>query len=172
MGEERLLKVNEVAERLRINPATVRIWLKSGRLKGIYLGSDKIGWRIPERSVGEFLAARTLAEMVARVDRAVVEVADAYATEHGGEAERSQVANPGSGGAVWLIDLVTEGKTTRLVELLLWRPDGTLDTLPSSGYTLSFGGGNAIAPLADQQAFALQVGAKTGLQVVPGRAQP
>ncbi len=48
MTDDRLLKVNEVAQRLQINPATVRIWLKNGRLRGVYMGSDKVGWRIPE----------------------------------------------------------------------------------------------------------------------------
>jgi len=26
----------------------VRAWLKNGRLKGVYMGSDKVGWRILE----------------------------------------------------------------------------------------------------------------------------
>ncbi|HZU77949.1 MAG TPA: helix-turn-helix domain-containing protein [Dehalococcoidia bacterium] len=56
MTEDRLLKVNEVAERLRINPATVRAWLKSGRLRGVYMGSDKVGWRIPESEVRRITA--------------------------------------------------------------------------------------------------------------------
>lgn len=56
MNDDPVLKVSEVAERLRINPATVRIWLKSGRLKGTYLGSDKVGWRIPASEVQRVLS--------------------------------------------------------------------------------------------------------------------
>ena len=48
MNDDPLLKVSQVAERLQIHPATVRAWLKNGRLKGVYMGSDKVGWRIPE----------------------------------------------------------------------------------------------------------------------------
>lgn len=55
MNEDPLLKVSEVAERLRINPATVRAWLKSGRLRGVYMGSDKVGWRIPASEIQRVL---------------------------------------------------------------------------------------------------------------------
>ncbi len=48
MNDDPLLKVSQVAERLQIHPATVRAWLKNGRLKGVYMGSDKVGWRILE----------------------------------------------------------------------------------------------------------------------------
>jgi len=48
VNDDPLLKVSQVAERLQIHPATVRAWLKSGRLKGVYMGSDKVGWRILE----------------------------------------------------------------------------------------------------------------------------
>jgi excisionase family DNA binding protein len=48
VNDDPLLKVSQVAERLQIHPATVRAWLKNGRLKGVYMGSDKVGWRILE----------------------------------------------------------------------------------------------------------------------------
>ena len=51
MNDDPLLKVTQVAERLQIHPATVRAWLKNGRLKGVYMGSDKVGWRIPTSEV-------------------------------------------------------------------------------------------------------------------------
>ncbi len=51
---ERLLTVAEVADHIRVHPATVREWLRKGRLKGSILG-DKAGWRIPESEVERFL---------------------------------------------------------------------------------------------------------------------
>jgi len=47
MEEDRMLKVDEVAERLRVNPETVRNWLRAGTLKGTRLGGKRAGWRIP-----------------------------------------------------------------------------------------------------------------------------
>jgi len=51
--KSRLLSPEDVAERLVVNPATVRSWLRSGKLKGVKLGK-KI-WRIDEREVRELL---------------------------------------------------------------------------------------------------------------------
>ncbi len=45
--DDRLLTVAEVADRLRLNPETVRRWLRHGKLAGISLGSDRGGWRVP-----------------------------------------------------------------------------------------------------------------------------
>jgi excisionase family DNA binding protein len=55
MADDRLLTVQEVAERLRLKPETVRRWLRSGRLRGISLGSDHAGWRVRESEVQKFL---------------------------------------------------------------------------------------------------------------------
>jgi excisionase family DNA binding protein len=55
MGEEAMLTVAEVAARLRINPETVRVWLRSGKLKGFRPGGHKIGYRIPESEVRRVL---------------------------------------------------------------------------------------------------------------------
>lgn len=52
---ERLLTVLEIAERLRLNPQTVRRWLKDGKLKGIWMGSDKAGWRMSESALREYM---------------------------------------------------------------------------------------------------------------------
>ena len=49
----KLLSPEDVAERLTVNPATVRSWLRSGKLKGVKLGK-KI-WRIEEDEVRELL---------------------------------------------------------------------------------------------------------------------
>ena len=51
MGDETMLTVAEAAGHLRINPETVRVWLRSGKLKGFMPGGDKIGYRIPESEV-------------------------------------------------------------------------------------------------------------------------
>jgi excisionase family DNA binding protein len=53
----RLLTVPEVAERVRVSEATVREWLRSGRLKGTRPGGTRLGWRIPEAEVERFLSA-------------------------------------------------------------------------------------------------------------------
>jgi excisionase family DNA binding protein len=54
MPDEPLFKVSEVAERLRVNPETVRVWLRSGRIHGSLL-ADRIGWRIPASEVDRLL---------------------------------------------------------------------------------------------------------------------
>ncbi len=52
-----LLTVAKVAERLKVQPLTVRRWLKSGDLAGIQLG-DRAGWRISEDDLDRFLDER------------------------------------------------------------------------------------------------------------------
>ena len=54
---ERLLTVAEVAERLRVNPETVRRWLRSGELSGIPLG-PKAGYRVSEAELEAFIDER------------------------------------------------------------------------------------------------------------------
>ena len=51
------LTVSDVADRLKVQPLTVRRWLKSGSLVGIQLG-DRAGWRIAEDDLEAFLAER------------------------------------------------------------------------------------------------------------------
>ncbi|TDC98509.1 DNA-binding protein [Nonomuraea deserti] len=43
----------EVAERFRVDPSTVRRWLKSGRISGHRYGRD---WRIPSSEVARMEA--------------------------------------------------------------------------------------------------------------------
>ena len=59
MEGERLLTVPEVAERLRVNPETVRVWLRQGRLKGSRLGGTKAGYRIPESELARLMRGET-----------------------------------------------------------------------------------------------------------------
>ena len=56
MDEERLMTVREVADRLRVNPYTVRRWLRDGALKGRLLGGRRAGYRIAESDLRQFLA--------------------------------------------------------------------------------------------------------------------
>jgi excisionase family DNA binding protein len=56
MTDDPLLTVQEVAQQLRLNPATVRLWLKRGVLRGHLLSSDRAGWRIPASEVRRVLA--------------------------------------------------------------------------------------------------------------------
>jgi excisionase family DNA binding protein len=48
MADE-LLTVKEVAARLKLNPQTVRRWIRSGRLRGVRVGAR--GWRVREMEV-------------------------------------------------------------------------------------------------------------------------
>ncbi len=49
----KLLSPEDVAERLAVNPATVRSWLRSGKLEGVKLG--KRMWRVDESEVQALL---------------------------------------------------------------------------------------------------------------------
>lgn len=51
MTEERLLTIKEVADVLRLNPETVRRWVRAGKIRGILMGSDKGGYRISSSEV-------------------------------------------------------------------------------------------------------------------------
>jgi excisionase family DNA binding protein len=53
--EERLLTVDEIVERLRVHPYTVRKWLREGKLRGYRLGGAKAGWRVPEGEITRML---------------------------------------------------------------------------------------------------------------------
>jgi excisionase family DNA binding protein len=53
---ERLMTVQEVAERLHLAYETVRRYVHDGRLKGVKFG-NRGGWRIRERDLEAFLEA-------------------------------------------------------------------------------------------------------------------
>ncbi len=55
MAQENWLTVEEAASRLKVNPVTVRRWLRSGRLPGQNLG-HRIGYRIREEDVHALLS--------------------------------------------------------------------------------------------------------------------
>lgn len=46
-----MLTVKQVAERLQLGEVTIQRWLRSGKLRGIRLGSTKAGWRVPVSEV-------------------------------------------------------------------------------------------------------------------------
>lgn len=48
----RMLKIPEVADRLRVNPKTVRRWIANGELSAFKLGRQ---WRISEQDLKRFL---------------------------------------------------------------------------------------------------------------------
>jgi len=57
MVKEIWLNTKEIAERLNIHVETVRRWLRSGILRGVYVGG-KGGYRIRERDLNKFLKSR------------------------------------------------------------------------------------------------------------------
>jgi excisionase family DNA binding protein len=70
--EDELLTVKEVAARLKVNPQTVRRWIRSGRLPAVHIAAR--GYRIRERDLVSrlFVAPRELTpEQVERQRKAI-----------------------------------------------------------------------------------------------------
>jgi excisionase family DNA binding protein len=65
---EQLLTVDQVARRLQLHPATIRRWIKAGRLRGISLGSDRAGWRIRRSELEQFIAGMHQPELPSVAD--------------------------------------------------------------------------------------------------------
>ncbi len=61
--DDPLLRVDEVASRLRVSDETVRRLLRKGTLRGIRLGSTKMGWRIRASEVDLFLSGTRQLEL-------------------------------------------------------------------------------------------------------------
>lgn len=55
MPDEKLLTVEEVAENLRVNPDTVRSWIRSGELDAINVGGK---YRIYQSDLDDFIERR------------------------------------------------------------------------------------------------------------------
>jgi excisionase family DNA binding protein len=53
-----LLTVQQVAARLKMNPETVRRWLREGKLRGYLLGGDRGGYRVAADDLEAFIRAR------------------------------------------------------------------------------------------------------------------
>jgi len=59
----RMLKVNQVAERVNAHPETVRRWLREGTLRGVLIGGTTRGnWRVDEDEVERYLHGREAKE--------------------------------------------------------------------------------------------------------------
>jgi excisionase family DNA binding protein len=46
--------VNEVAEKLKVHPATIKRWLREGKMRGLQLG-DRAGWRVSKADYDQFI---------------------------------------------------------------------------------------------------------------------
>ncbi len=51
------LTVADVANRLKVHPATVKRWLRDGKMGGVLLG-DRAGWRVSEDDLTRFLESQ------------------------------------------------------------------------------------------------------------------
>ncbi len=51
------LTTAEVAKVLKVNPETVKRWLRGGEMRGSLL-SDRAGWRVAREEVARFMRAR------------------------------------------------------------------------------------------------------------------
>jgi excisionase family DNA binding protein len=58
--DDRVLTVNQVAQRLQVDVQTVRRWLRNGNLVGIPFGG-RTGWRVTEQELQAFLDRRRMA---------------------------------------------------------------------------------------------------------------
>ena len=56
MQDDKMLTIEEVAERMRVNEKTVRNWIASGELPAFPIG--KRGYRISETDLRNFVEAR------------------------------------------------------------------------------------------------------------------
>jgi excisionase family DNA binding protein len=57
MAQDRLLTLDEVAERLNVNVETVRRWIRNGEITFIDLGG-RAGYRVSESALEKFLRDR------------------------------------------------------------------------------------------------------------------
>ncbi|MDP8922870.1 MAG: helix-turn-helix domain-containing protein [Chloroflexota bacterium] len=55
MVNEEWLTVQEAADRLKVHPETIRVWLRDGRLKGTQPINRRVGWRIPSSELNRLL---------------------------------------------------------------------------------------------------------------------
>jgi len=65
MPKDEYQTVQELAERLEVAEATVRLWIKSGDLRAIHVGK---GWRIADTDLARFLKAHETAPRKQAID--------------------------------------------------------------------------------------------------------
>ena len=61
MTDEELWTVEQVAAYLKLNPETIRRWVRRGELEAISLGSDRAGFRIRQSEVERIVRRRQAA---------------------------------------------------------------------------------------------------------------
>ena len=61
MTDDRLLTVHEVAARLGAHIETVRRWIRSGDLPAMRPGGRRLGYRVAESDLEQFLKGKKLA---------------------------------------------------------------------------------------------------------------
>ena len=61
-AEDRFLSVADVAKRLNVNESAVRGWSRNGRLIGFRPGGKKVGWRVRESGLEDFIRRPFIAE--------------------------------------------------------------------------------------------------------------
>jgi excisionase family DNA binding protein len=57
MGEK-LLTVRQAAEMLQLSPLTIRAWIRRGKIRAVYLGSDAAGYRVPASEIERIIHGR------------------------------------------------------------------------------------------------------------------
>lgn len=55
MVDERLLRLTTAANRLGVQPRTVKHWLRLRKLRGVRLDNGRGDWRVPEQEVIRYL---------------------------------------------------------------------------------------------------------------------
>ena len=65
MVQEEWLTVQEAADRLKVTPETVRVWLRDGRLKGTQPMNRRVGWRISASEIERVLRGDQVGKVAA-----------------------------------------------------------------------------------------------------------
>ena len=55
MVNEEWLTVQEAADRMKVHPETIRVWLRDGRLRGTQPINKRVGWRIAASEIERVL---------------------------------------------------------------------------------------------------------------------
>jgi excisionase family DNA binding protein len=65
MGEK-LLTVRQAAELLQLSPLTIRAWIRRGKIRAVYLGSDAAGYRVPASEIERIIHGQAEGETQAQ----------------------------------------------------------------------------------------------------------
>jgi len=55
MVNDEWLTVQEAADRVKVHPETIRVWLRDGRLRGTQPINKRVGWRIASSEIERVL---------------------------------------------------------------------------------------------------------------------